>query len=131
MSDLTIGLLGALLATNQLLAAGNPVQQNTGGPVAIVNTNDPAEQELEKLMEADDAALDEVDRWIQTNNVLAATGAGESKEALNQRIRDTVRSGPDKLRGFLAASSEFGARLSGLRHVSPGHRRRGGGQGST
>ena len=45
-------------------------------------------------MEDDDAALAEVDQWIQTNNALMATGTGESKEALNQRIRtrlDTVR----------------------------------------
>src|ERR1039458_5982830 len=64
-------------------------------------------------MEDDDAALAEVDRWIQTNNALTATGAGETKEALNQRIHtrlDTVRANyasflrrhPDSSRGFLA-----------------------------
>lgn len=113
MSNLTIGLLGALLATSQLQAASNVVRQNAGVPVAIVNTNDPAEQELEKLMEADDAALDEVDRWIQTNNALATTGAGESKDALNARIHarfgvvrtnyeDFLLRHPDSARGFLA-----------------------------
>ena len=79
MSDLTIGLLGALLATNQPQAVSNLVQQQTGISNAITNSSDPAEQELETLMEADDAARDEVDRWIQTNNALAATGAGESR----------------------------------------------------
>ena len=113
MSDLTIGLLGALLATNQPLAVSNLVQQQTGVSVAIVNPNDPAEQELQQLMEGDDAALAEVDRWIQTNNVLAARGGGETKEALNQRIRarlDTVRTNynsflrrhPDSSRGYMA-----------------------------
>ena len=113
MSDLTIGLLGALLATNQPLAVSNLVQQQTGVSVAITNPNDPAEKELEQLMEDDDAALAEVDRWIQTNNALAATGAGQTKDALNQRIHtrlDTVRtnyasflrSHPDSARGFLA-----------------------------
>ena len=113
MSDLTIGLLGALLATNQPLAVSNLVQQQTGVSVAITNPNDPTEQELKKLMEDDDAALAEVDQWIQTNNALAATGAGETKDALNQRIRtrlDTVRTNytsflrrhPDSSRGFLA-----------------------------
>ena len=82
----------------------------------MVNPNDPAEKELGKLMEDDDAALAEVDRWIQTNNALVAAGAGESKEALNQRIRarlDTVRTNyaaflrrhPDSARGFLAYGS--------------------------
>ena len=113
MSDLTIGLLGALLATNQPLAVSNLVQQQTGVSIAIANPNNPAELELQKLMEDDDAALAEVDQWIRTNNVLAAKGVGETKEALNQRIRarlDTVRTNytsflrrhPDSSRGFLA-----------------------------
>jgi len=116
VGDLTIGLLGALLATNQPLAVSNLVQQQTGISVAIVNPNDPTEQELHKLMEDDDAALSEVDRWIQTNNALAAKGEGETKEALNLRIRarlDTVRTNytsflrrhPDSSRGYVAYGS--------------------------
>ena len=116
MSNLAIGLLGALLATNQPLAVSNLVQQQTGVSVAIPNPNDPAEQELRQLMEQDDAALAEVDQWIQTNNALMATGLGESKEVLNQRIHtrlDTVRTNyasflrrhPDSARGYLAYGS--------------------------
>ena len=119
MGDLTIGLLGALLATNQPLAVSNLVQQQTGISIAIANPNDPTEQELHQLMEDDEAALAEVDRWIQTNNALAATGAGESKEALNLRIRarlDTVRTNytsflrrhPDSSRGYMAYGSFLG-----------------------
>jgi Flp pilus assembly protein TadD len=113
VSDLTIGLLGALLATNQPQAVSNLVQQQTGVSVAIANPNDPAEKELRQLMEDDEAALAEVDQWIQTNNALMAKGMGETKEALNLRIRtrlDTVRTNyasylrrhPDSARGFLA-----------------------------
>ena len=113
MSDLTIGLLGAILATNQPQAVSNMIQQNAGVSVAIVNTNDPAEKELQQLMEDDDAALAEVDRWIQTNNALVAKGAGESKDALNQRIHarlgvvrtkyeDFLLRHPNSARGFLA-----------------------------
>jgi tetratricopeptide (TPR) repeat protein len=116
VSDLTIGLLGALLATNQPLAVSNLVQQQTGVSIAVVNPGDSVEQELQKLMEDDDAALAEVDQWIQTNNALVAAGAGESKEALNLRIRarlDAVRANydsflrrhPDSARGFLAYGS--------------------------
>jgi tetratricopeptide (TPR) repeat protein len=116
VSDLTIGLLGALLATNQPLAVSNLVQQQTGISVAIANPNDPTEQELRKLMEDDDAALAEVDQWIQTNNALAATGAGETKDALNQRIHarldkvrtnyaDFLRRHPDSSRGYMAYGS--------------------------
>jgi tetratricopeptide (TPR) repeat protein len=113
VNDLTVGLLGALLATNQPLAVSNLIQQNTGVPVAIANPSDPAELELRQIMEDDDAALAEVDQWIQTNNALVAAGAGESNEALNRRIRarlDTVRTNytdflrrhPDSARGYLA-----------------------------
>jgi len=45
-------------------------------------------------MRDDDAAMDEVDSWIQENNAFAAHGAGESKQQLNTRIRarlDVVR----------------------------------------
>jgi tetratricopeptide (TPR) repeat protein len=116
VNDLTVGLLGALLATNQPFAVSNLIQQNTGVSVAMVNPDDPAEKELRQLMEDDDTALAEVDQWIQTNNALVVAGAGESKEALNQRIRaqlDTVRTNyanflrrhPDSARGFLAYGS--------------------------
>ena len=116
MSDLTVGLLSALLATNQPQAVSNLIQQDTGVSVAVVNPNDPTERELENLMTDDDTALAEVDQWIQTNNALAAKGAGESKEALNQRIHarlDTIRNNyasflrrhPDSARGYLAYGS--------------------------
>jgi len=65
VNELLIGLVGALIATNQPLAVSNLIQQNTGISVTMVNPNDPAEQELQKLMAGDEAALTEVDKWIQ------------------------------------------------------------------
>ena len=50
MNDLLIGLVGALIATNQPLAVSNLIQQNAGVSITMVNPNDPAEQELQKLM---------------------------------------------------------------------------------
>jgi cytochrome c-type biogenesis protein CcmH/NrfG len=116
VNNLAIGLLGAVLATNQLLAASNLVQQQTGASVAVASPDDPAEQELQKLMIADDAAKDEVDQWIQTNNTLVAQGAGVSQDELNKKIRerlDLVRKGyedfllehPNSARGYLAYGS--------------------------
>ena len=116
MNDLTIGLLSVLLATNQPQAVSNLIQQNIGVSVPIVNPNDPAEQELQKLMADDDAAQAEVDKWIRDNNAFAAQGAGESKAELNKRILarfDSVRKGygdflrryPDNARGHLAYGS--------------------------
>jgi len=68
------------------------------------------------LMGRDDDVLAGVDKWIRDNNAFAAQGAGESKEALNQRIRarldsvrkdygDFLRRYPDFARGHLAYGS--------------------------
>lgn len=114
MSDLTIGLLSALLATNQPQAVSNLVQQHTGVSLPIVDVNDPAEQGLRNLMIADDAAMDEVNDWISTNNI-ARTNTPAIAE-LNQRIHarfDVMKHGydsflrnhPDSARGFLAYGS--------------------------
>jgi tetratricopeptide (TPR) repeat protein len=116
VNELLIGLVGALIATNQPLAVSNLIQRNTGISVTMVNPNDPAEQELQKLMAGDEAALTEVDGWIQGNNAFTSQGAGESKETLNRRIRarlepvrkdyeDFLRRYPDFARGHLAYGS--------------------------
>ncbi len=116
MNGLLIGLLGALVATNQPRAVSNVVQQTAGVPVSIPNPNDPAEKELDQLMDKDDAAQAEVSKWIQDNNAFAAQGAGESKEELNRRImarlnvvrksyEDFLRRYPDFADGYLAYGS--------------------------
>ncbi|HUA69171.1 MAG TPA: tetratricopeptide repeat protein, partial [Candidatus Saccharimonadales bacterium] len=116
MNELVIGLLGALLATNQPQAVSNLIQQNVGMSVTIPNPNDPAEKELDRLMAEDDAAMTEIDKWIQENNAFAAQGAGESKEELNARImarlnvvrkdyEDFLRRYPNFVRGHLAYAS--------------------------
>ena len=104
------------MATNQPLAVSNLIQQNTGVSVMMVNPNYPAEKELKQLMAGDQAALDEVDKWIRDNNAFAKQGAGESREALNRRIlarlesvrkdyEDLLRRYPDFARGHLAYGS--------------------------
>ena len=116
MNELLIGLVGALIATNQPLAVSNLIRQNAGVSVTTVNPNDPAEKALAELMARDDDVLAEVDKWIRDNNAFAAQGAGESKEALNQRIRarldsvrkdyeDFLRRFPNSARGHLAYGS--------------------------
>jgi Flp pilus assembly protein TadD len=99
-------------------AAGRqqPVQQHTGVSITMVNPNDPAEQELQKLMAEDDAATTEVDKWIRDDSDFHNAGAGESKEDLRKRIldrfasvrkdyEDFVRRNPDFARGRLAYGS--------------------------
>ena len=116
MNDLLIGLVSALLATNQPQAVSNLIQQKAGVSVNIPNANDPAERELDRLMAEDDEAMVEVDKWIQENNAFAAQGAGESKAELNRRIlarldavrkkyEDFLRRHPDSVHGHLAYAS--------------------------
>jgi tetratricopeptide (TPR) repeat protein len=116
MNQLLIGLVGAVLATNQPQAISNLIQQNAGLSVNLPNPNDPAEKELEPLMADDDAAMAEVDKWIRDNNAFTAQGAGESKTELNARIlarlnvirknyEDFLRRHPDFARGHLAYAS--------------------------
>ena len=116
MNGLFIGLLGALLTTNQPQAVSNLIQQNTGMAVSIPNPNDPAEKELQQLMTEDDAAMAEVDKWIQDNDAFTAQGGGESKAELNARImarlnvvrkhyEDFLQRYPNFVRGHLAYAS--------------------------
>lgn len=115
MSDLTIGLLSALLATNQPQAVSNVIQQQTG--VAVDIAADPAEKELRSVMMADDAAQDEVTEWLHTFDAQPQTNkTREAAIELNQRIRARfelvrtaygrfLRSHPDSARGYLAYGS--------------------------
>lgn len=116
MNGLLTGLLGALLATNQPQAVSNLIQQNTGISIVIPNPNDPAEKELEQLMAEDDAAMAEVDKWIQENHAFAAQGGGESRAELYARImarlnlvrkhyEDFLQRYPNFARGHLAYAS--------------------------
>jgi tetratricopeptide (TPR) repeat protein len=128
VNEFLIGLVGALIATNQPLAVSNLIQQHTGVAVALANPDDPAEQELRKVMVEDEAALDEVDQWIRDNNAFTARGAGESNEALNRRIRarlEVVRKGyedflrryPNSARGHLAYGTflnDIGEEMAGV-----------------
>lgn len=88
VSNLLIGVLGALVATNQPAALSNLVNQTTGITVAAINTNDPVEQELSKIEDDDDAASAQVDGWIRENQEFAAKGAGIPDAELNHRIRE-------------------------------------------
>ena len=78
------------MATNQPVALSNLLAQTTGVTVKANPSDDPAQKELDHIMEQDDAAQAEVDKWIQENNAFAAKGAGLSREAMRRRILDRL-----------------------------------------
>ncbi len=119
MSNLLIGLLGALVATNQPAAISNLVLQTTGVSVTVPNPNDPVEKEYQKLLEDDDDAQAEVDQWITENNDFSAKGAGVAPVELNRRImarfapirkgyEDFIKQHPDHVRARVAYGSFLG-----------------------
>src|SRR5437899_4706562 len=78
-------LLGGTLAANSSRAA-----TNTSTPSKSSSTNSPAadpEKELQEIMDEDDTAQEEVDKWIKENDAFAKKGAGVSDAELNRRIR--------------------------------------------
>lgn len=114
MSDITIGLLSALLATNQPQAVSNLVQQQTGVSVPIADENNPEERELRNIMIADDAAMDEVNSWISTNHIARTdtNAIAALNRKINARLDDVkqdyqnfLRAHPDSAHGFLAYGS--------------------------
>jgi len=90
VSNLLVGLLGALLATNQVSALTNLVEHTTGLALNVADPNDPVEKEFQKLMDQDDEAQGEVDKLIRDNSQFEAKGAGMPKEQLRRRILDRL-----------------------------------------
>jgi len=85
---IVIAALGAILATNQPVAISNRLVAPTALSSTVGETNDPVDQALQKLMEDDDAARAEVDKWITDNQAFTAKGAGIPRAELNRRIFD-------------------------------------------
>ncbi len=129
MSNLLVGLLGALVATNQPAAVSNIVKDTTGLTLKVetVNTNDPVDVEYHKVLAEDDAARAEVDKWIEEGNAFSAQGAGSPTTTLNARIDqrfaevkkayDTfLRNNPNHAKAHLA----YGAFLTEIREEFEG-----------
>ncbi len=116
MSDLLIGALGVLLSTNQPAALSNLVVAKTGLVLPVVNTNNPVEMELRRIMEADDAAQEEVQKWLDEGDRPADPLTAPSPLALKARVSkrfdevkalydEFLRRHPDSGKGFLAYGS--------------------------
>ena len=91
MADLLSGLLGVLVATNQSSAMSNLLHEKTGAKIEIADANDPIEREYLRLLEMDDAAQADVDRWITEK---AKLGAAEAADGGALRLRIQQRFDP-------------------------------------
>ena len=89
MNQFFIGFVAMLVFANGLRAQTNLAAPDIGTTAS--STNDVAQQELDKVMSDDDAAMDEINRWINENAAFDSHGAGESKEQLNARIQARLK----------------------------------------
>lgn len=86
MKQFLIALAGALTFATLSVYGGDPREQDLGSADVSTNASDAQHQEFRKVMADDDAAMDDVNNWIQENNAFTAQGAGEAKQDLNRRI---------------------------------------------
>ena len=86
MNSFLVGLLSALVSTNPPVAVSNFVTQTTGISVQIPDSNDPVEKAYQKLLQEDDAAQEEVDKWIRDNEAAREKGAALPDATLRARV---------------------------------------------
>ena len=101
MHQIFLGFISAMLAISTPQMTTNSTPPAPKDADQLGSTNSPGEQELEKIMTDDDAAMDEIDKWIQENAAFAKQGAGESKAELNQRIMARLQTVRTNYEGFL------------------------------
>jgi tetratricopeptide (TPR) repeat protein len=87
VSDLLIGVLSALLATNQPATVSNLLYKKTGVAVPVINQTDPVERAYKKLMLDDDVAQEEVEQWIKESQRPGIKSNEVEAAALRARIR--------------------------------------------
>lgn len=102
MNDLLLGLISAAFATNQVVAVSNQVARTTGIHLPVVDVQSPVEQEFQRLMEEDEAALEQVDRWIREEQELQAQGAGLAGPGLDLKIEERLKTVEEAYTAFIA-----------------------------
>ena len=90
MINLLIGLLGAVLTTNQPGTVSNAASRAKTITAVPADPDEAVEKEFEKLMDEDDRAQAEVDQWIEENNEFAAKGAGMPSAQLKRKIQQRL-----------------------------------------
>lgn len=112
-----IAIIGALGA----LPGGAASKSDPPAPKFSVSTANPVEADFQRVMALDDAAHDEIDKWIKDNGAFARQGAGLTEAVLSLKIEqrlapvklayeDFLQRHPKHARGQLA----FGSFLNDL-----------------
>lgn len=103
------------------MAASKSDDRSPASPKFSTSTADPVEADFQRVMAMDDAAHDEIDKWIKDNGAFARKGAGLTEAVLSLKIEqrlepvkkayeDFLQRHPKHARGQLA----FGSFLNDL-----------------
>lgn len=84
-------------------ALSNLVHARTGIAVPVTDPNDPVEQAYRRVLEMDDDAENEVDRWIKENQDLIPKGKGLERPQLQLKINARFEPVKKAYETFLAA----------------------------
>jgi tetratricopeptide (TPR) repeat protein len=86
VKSLIIGLLCAVVVTQSFGETNQIGVKATKGSESVADSNDGVEKEYRQLLERDDAAQEEADRWIKDNQAFQAKGAGIENTLLTLKI---------------------------------------------
>jgi tetratricopeptide (TPR) repeat protein len=85
-------LFGILLVAILTLSAAEPAKRkDLKGSHETTSTNDPVYLEYLKVLQADQEAEDEIDKWLKEEGGFASAGAARSEKALNERIQQRIK----------------------------------------
>jgi tetratricopeptide (TPR) repeat protein len=113
VSDLLLGALSALLATNTPSALSNLVRAQTGLVIAVPDAKDPAEREYQRILALDDEAQEEVQRWTQDREALRTRMTDLDVTLFRGKVRARYEPVKEAYEAFLKAHPNHGrARLA-------------------
>src|SRR5207249_7242733 len=79
----------------------NFLSRATGVSITVPDPNDPVEKEYRKLLELDDAAQEEADKWIRENTAFREQGAGLAEATLRARVEQRLKPVRETYEDFL------------------------------
>jgi tetratricopeptide (TPR) repeat protein len=127
VTNLLISLLGVVMATNQPAAVSNLIREQTGLSVQVADPNDPAEKEYRQILEEDDTAQEEVDKWIKDDEKFTGKALNLGSATLRPRILQRLEPVRMHYEAFLLAHPNhfrarvaYGSFLSDLGEEQPG-----------
>jgi tetratricopeptide (TPR) repeat protein len=104
VSDLLLGALSALLATNPPAALSNLVHARTGLTVPVPDAQDPVEREYQRVLSLDDAAQEEVQQWTRDRELVGNRPTDLDNTLFRGKIRARYEPVKEAYESFLKAN---------------------------